>query len=196
MSLQFRDLVGAEIVPYIERLAELRIAVFREWPYLYEGDMDYERGYLRKLGDSPHAYVVLALHGESVVGASTALPLLDAESEFQQPFLAAGLNPEDYFYFGESVLLPQYRGQKAGVRFFEEREAQAEFLGFPQSCFCAVIRPEDHPARPPAYRPLDRLWSRRGFRRVPELRTTFAWRDLGHSEETAKEMEFWVKPAG
>lgn len=193
MKLTFSDLVGAEILPYVDRLAELRIAVFREWPYLYEGSMEYERKYLARLAASPHGYVVLAKHGETVVGASTALPLTDAEPEFQKPFADAGLDPEDYFYFGESVLLPDYRGLGAGVKFFEEREAQAHFLGFPFSCFCAVVRPESHPERPADYRPLDRLWSRRGFKRQPELRATFAWPDLGGTEPTDKVLEFWIR---
>jgi GNAT superfamily N-acetyltransferase len=137
--------------------------------------------------------VVLARDGETIVGASTALPLSDAEPEFQRPFRDVGLDPEDYFYFGESVLQPEYRGQKAGVKFFEEREAQAHFLGFPFSCFCAVVRPEDHPARPADYRALDRLWSRRGFTRRPDLHTTFSWLDLGQTQATDKVMEFWVR---
>lgn len=193
MTLSYSDLIGAEILPHIERLAELRIAVFREWPYLYDGSLDYERKYLGRLAASDHGYVVLARDGETVVGASTAMPLIDADPEFQKPFRDAGLDPEDYFYFGESVLLPEYRGQRAGVRFFEEREAQAHFLAFPFSCFCAVLRPDDHPARPKDYRPLDRLWARRGFQRRPELVAKFPWRDLGQSQDTEKVMEFWIR---
>jgi GNAT superfamily N-acetyltransferase len=193
MKLTYRDLIGSEITPYIDRLAELRIEVFREWPYLYEGTMDYERKYLARLAESPHGYVVLAFDGEIVVGASTALPLTDAEDAFQKPFREAGLDPEDYFYFGESVLLPAYRGQGAGVKFFEEREAQAHFLAFPFSCFCAVLRPDDSPAKPADYRSLDGLWTRRGFERRPELRATFSWPDLGETEESEKVLEFWVR---
>lgn len=193
MNLEFSDLIGAEIAPHIERLAELRIAVFREYPYLYEGDLEYERSYLRKLAESDHGYVVLARDGDRVVGAATAMPLSDAGPEFQKPFLEQDLHPDDYFYFGESVLLPEYRGGGAGNRFFVEREAQAHFLAYPYSCFCAVVRPEDHPAKPQGYTSLHRFWSRRGFKHRPDLVTTFSWREVGQSEETPKTMEFWVR---
>ena len=193
MNLTYSDLVGSEIEAHVERLAELRIAVFREWPYLYDGTLEYERKYLAKLAASPHGYAVLARDGDTIVGASTAMPLTDADPEFQKPFQEAGLDPEDYFYFGESVLLPDYRGRGAGGKFFEEREAQAHFLAFPSSCFCAVVRPQDHPSRPADYESLDRLWTRRGFQRHPELVARFSWRDLGEAQETEKQLEFWIR---
>ena len=37
---------GPEITPWLDDVARLRLAVFRDWPYLYEGDADYERDYL------------------------------------------------------------------------------------------------------------------------------------------------------
>lgn len=193
MRMQFSDLIGVEIEPYIDRLAELRISVFREYPYLYEGNLEYERKYLQKLADSPHGYVVLAKDGERVVGASTALPLTDAEAEFSRPFTENGLDPEDYFYFGESVLLPEYRGRGIGRKFFQERLAQAHFLAFPWSCFCAVVRPETHPARPAGYRPLDGFWSELGFSHRPDLVAKFSWPDLAEAEESEKTLQFWLR---
>ena len=194
MSLTFSDLVGSEIEAHIERLAQLRIAVFREWPYLYDGSLEYERKYLANLAASPHGYAVLARDGDNtIVGASTAMPLTDADAEFQKPFQEAGLDPEDYFYFGESVLLPEYRGRGAGVKFFEEREAQAHFLAFPFSCFCTVLRPQDHPERPDDHQSLERLWGRRGFKRHSELVARYSWLDLGAITETEKQLEFWIR---
>jgi hypothetical protein len=34
---------GAGAGPWLEAVAALRIAVFRDWPYLYAGDAGYER---------------------------------------------------------------------------------------------------------------------------------------------------------
>lgn len=193
MSLTYESLIGAEIAPYIDEIAALRIAVFREFPYLYDGTLDYERNYLQKLADSPHGYVVLARDHKRVVGASTAMPLPDADPEFQKPFLEAGLDPEDYFYFGESLMLPEYRGMGAGRKFFDEREAQADFLAFPLVCFCAVVRPDDHPARPADYKSLDGFWKRLSYKERVDLETHFAWRDLGETDDTPKLMRFWIR---
>lgn len=185
---------GGLAAPYIDDLARLRITVFRAFPYLYEGTVDYERDYLATYARSAESLFVLALDGETVVGASTGIPMSEETEAFKAPFLDGGWNPGRIFYFGESVLLPAYRGQGIGVRFFEEREAHARRLGrFDHCCFCAVERPADHPLRPAGYEPLDAFWNRRGYRHLPELRTEFTWRDVGEDAETAKPMSFWLK---
>src|SRR5690606_21758489 len=106
-------------------------------------------------------------------GACTALALEEEADFVQAPFLEAGMDIGEIFYFGESVLLPQYRGQGIGVRFFEEREAAAREFGYPVCCFCAVARPEDHPLKPEDYVPLDNFWRNRGYEKRPELVSQF-----------------------
>ena len=185
---------GADIAPFIDDLARLRIAVFRAFPYLYEGSLDYEKTYVATYARSPGSVFVLALDEGKVVGAATGLPMADETDEFKRPFLDNGYDPSRIFYFGESVLMPAYRGQGIGVRFFEEREAHARRLGWLDLCaFCAVERPVDHPARPLDYQPLNAFWGKRGFIHHPELRTDYVWRDVGEAQETAKPMSFWLK---
>ena len=41
-----RRLTRSEAETAFDDLARLRIEVFRDFPYLYEGDLDYERQYL------------------------------------------------------------------------------------------------------------------------------------------------------
>ena len=103
-------------------------------------------------------------------------------------------DPKTIFYFGESVLLPGYRGQGIGVAFFDHREAHARAQGqFTHCCFCAVERPADHPLRPTGYQPLDDFWHNRGYRKVPALATTYRWKDIDQSQETDKPMTFWLR---
>lgn len=192
--MHIRLLQGAVIAPHIDDLARLRLTVFREFPYLYDGSLEYEARYLATYAESPESLFVLAQDGERVVGASTGLPMADETEEFQRPFREKGWDPQRVFYFGESVLLPEYRGSGLGVRFFAEREAYARRLGrFDHCAFCAVERPADHPRRPPGYQPLNEFWARRGYRHHPELRTEYHWRDLDEQSESAKPMSFWLK---
>jgi GNAT superfamily N-acetyltransferase len=185
---------GPGLEPHLADLARLRVLVFREWPYLYDGSQDYEQSYLRHYASVPDSVIVLAIDGEAVVGASTGMPLADEPDYVQAPFRAAGDDPGRYFYFGESILLPAYRGRGVGVRFFEERLAHARSLGrFDRACFCAVARPDDHPSRPPDHKPLDALWTRQGFTRRPDLVATFRWPDLGEAVQSPKPMVFWVR---
>ncbi|HAF41586.1 MAG TPA: GNAT family N-acetyltransferase [Sphingobium sp.] len=190
-------MTGAALTAALDSLAELRIAVFRAFPYLYDGDHGYERDYLTTYAQSPDALVVGAFAGaagqERLVGAATAAPMADHAAEFAAPFRACGIDLADVYYFGESVLLPEWRGHGIGHAFFDRREARARELGFPLASFCAVIRPADHPARPAGYSPLDPFWRKRGFAPVDGLVGHFAWKDIGHATQTDHAMQFWTK---
>jgi GNAT superfamily N-acetyltransferase len=194
LMISIKRFSGPELAAHLDAVAALRIRVFREFPYLYDGNLEYEKSYLQTYLNSPRAAVVLALDAERVVGASTAIPLQDEEASFKAPFLQAGIDPADIFYCAESVLLDDYRGQGLGVRFFEEREAHALSFGdFAWMAFCAVRRPTDHPLRPVDYRPLDGFWQKRGFVKHPELCAHYTWKDIDRDEPTSKPLEFWLK---
>lgn len=192
--MEIRLLHGAAIAPYIDDLARLRLTVFREFPYLYDGTAEDESEYLSAYARSGRSLVVLALDDDEVVGASIGLPLVDVAAALQEPFLGQGRDPASVYYFGESVVLPQYRGQGLGVRFFIERESYAHKLAeFDYCAFCTVERPGVHPLRPVGYKPLHGFWRNRGFLHDPSLRTHQAWRDLDEPESSDKIMSFWLK---
>lgn len=192
--MEIRLLHGAAIAPYIDDLARLRLGLFREFPYLWDSSLNHQADYLASYADSGRSLVVLALHGGEVVGAATGLPLVDVAAELQQPFLAQGRDPAAVYYFGESILLPAYRGQGLGVRFFIERESYAHKLAeFDYCAFCSVERPAGHPRRPTDYKPLQGFWRNRGFLHEPSLRTACSWQDLDEQAQSAKIMSFWLK---
>jgi GNAT superfamily N-acetyltransferase len=192
-NLEISELIGTEIAPAIAALADLRMRVFRDWPYLYDGSLEYEAQYLRTYQQCPQSLIVLVKDADRVVGASSALPLSAETAEFQQPFLEQ-FDVSKMFYLAESVLLPEYRGRGLGVEFFKRREAHAQRLGgFTHATFCAVERPNDHPLRPADYVPLDAFWQKRDYNRHPELQTRYSWQDLGETLETPKTMTFWLK---
>ncbi len=195
-ALSIRRLTGsdAELARHIPDLARLRIEVFRDFPYLYDGSLEYEEKYLETYLREPESVVVLVYDGERAVGATTGIPMQAETAEFQQPFIEQGYDPTRIFYCAESVLLKAYRGRGIYPRFFAEREGHARTLGrFDWSCFCCVQRPDHHPCRPADYVPLDRIWSKFGYAKHEELMTHYAWKDVDEAEETAKPMLFWLK---
>lgn len=193
MSLSVRPLTGAEVGAALDDLARLRIAVFAAYPYLYDGDAAFEAGYLAEYAAAADAVLVAAFDGAQIVGAATAAPMLHQKAGFRAPFAARGLDAARLFYFGESVLLPQYRGQGIGHAFFDHREAQARKCGATAACFAAVIRAADHPARPAGYVPHDAFWTKRGYALVPGLVTELAWKEHGEAEESPKPMQYWLR---
>ncbi|MEZ4951003.1 MAG: GNAT family N-acetyltransferase [Saprospiraceae bacterium] len=95
--------------------------------------------------------------------------------------------------FQRSVLLPEYRGQGIGVKFFEMREAQAKDLGWFNLCtFCRVVRPEDHALKP-------RLCSFRCVlekERLSKMEGMFCnmqWQDIDQQERPLNLCSFWSK---
>ncbi|AAV97214.1 hypothetical protein SPOA0075 (plasmid) [Ruegeria pomeroyi DSS-3] len=188
-----RALTGAALDAALEDVARLRIAVFRAWPYLYDGDLDYERDYLQAYRNSDRAIVVGAFDGDRLIGASTGMPLADHADDFAAAFADSGLALDQVFYCAESVLLPDYRGHGVGHRFFDLREGHARALGFAKCAFCGVQRPADHPLKPDSYRPLDAFWRARGYEKLPGAVAHFSWKDLDQENETDKPLQFWIR---
>ena len=193
MSLSVRTLARPEIAEHLADLARLRITVFSAFPYLYDGSEAYEAEYVREFAAEPGSVLVAAFDGEQVVGAATASPMATQQAEFRAPLEARGYDTGAIFYFGESVLLPDYRGQGIGHAFFDHREAAALAAGATHACFAAVVRPEDHPARPADYRRLDPFWRGRFYAPVPGLLTHLSWQEHGEAAESAKPMQFWIR---
>ncbi len=191
--MQIEAFRGDRIAAIAPAVARLRVTVFRDFPYLYDGTQEYEEQYLATYARSPSAAIFVAFDGEDAVGASTCLRMTEETENIRAPVAAAGWNPDTLCYFGESVLLSRYRGQGVGVRFFELREAHARTLGCTQSAFCAVQRPANHPARPQNYQPLNEFWRRRGYIEYPSVACKIAWKEVGQSEETPKRLVFWRK---
>lgn len=191
--LRDQSLLGPAIRQQLEPLAQLRLSVFRDWPYLYQGTLDYERHYLDAYCRSPQALAVLVWDGTRCVAASTALPMNQAAAEMRLCFEQAGIETGNVLYFGESVVLPDYRGRGIGRRFFELREAHARSLGLSRCAFCAVERPAEHPLKPEGHVGNEGFWTRRGYRHRPELVCHYDWQDLDQPAPSSHRLSFWTR---
>lgn len=193
-AITLEALSGAALLLHLDEVARLRIAVFRDWPYLYEGDLGYEREYLAAYAQSPNSVLVLARDGDAVIGASTGIPLAEDSTEFQAPFRERGIDVGKVFYCGESVLLPAWRGRGIGHAFFDAREAHARALGgFTHTAFAAVDRDITDPRRPAGHRGNEAFWHKRGYVRQPGMRMQLHWNELDIGE-IEHPLTFWLRP--
>jgi GNAT superfamily N-acetyltransferase len=194
MGLNFLRLNGEEARPFVNELATLRLKVFWDFPYLYVGSLDYEKKYLETYFKAKNSFIFVVKDGDHFVGVTTGIWAFEEEDSFKIPFEEYGINPREVFYFGESILLPEYRGRGLGKIFFEERESFAKSLEFIEYlAFCAVERDEDHPLRPAEYRKLDSFWESQGFKKEKGLVTFYEWNDRCEEQPSAKKMQYWLK---
>jgi GNAT superfamily N-acetyltransferase len=194
MELGVKTFEGSAIQPFISALASLRIRVFREWPYLYDGDPQYENNYLQTYLNSESAMLAIAFDDQQIIGCATAIKLIDESDECRAPFLAAGLDASKVVYFGESVLDEAYRGKGLGHLFFDHREAFARQLtGIHTTAFCAVERSIHDSRRPSDARDLANFWRSRGYVRHPALHTQFVWKEINETNPTSQSMCFWLR---
>lgn len=157
---------GNDVIPFLNDLGRLRIEIFRDFPYLYAGRMEYESDYTNMYKECRNSFFTVVTDGEQVIGISTAVPLIETAEIIHSCFSEAGKDLHDFFYFGESVLDPHYRGRGIYKALFDAREEEAKRQGYKYATFIAVMRDQDDPAKPQNYQPLDETWTRYGYQRL------------------------------
>ncbi|MCI5072010.1 GNAT family N-acetyltransferase [bacterium] len=195
MHIDYIKLIGNQINAYFEDLAHLRITIFREFPYLYEGSYAEEKQYIKTYQNSKKSLLVLAKHNDQIIGATTCIPMADETEEFYQSFLDYKIDISQVFYFGESVILKEFRGNKIGHEFFKLRESHAKqhMQDLKYTSFCAVDRAKDHPLRPDDYTPLNNFWQRMGYKKHDDMKVYYSWKDVDRQQEDTKAMTVWLK---
>lgn len=203
-SLKESSYRGKEIIPFLQDLGRLRVEIFRDYPYLYAGNIECEADYTQMYRDSPNTFFTVLTDGDQVVGISIAIPLVETSEMMRNPFLKMKMEPQNFFYFGESVLKPDYRGQRLYKSFFDLREEEALRQGYKFATFISVMRDVDDPAKPENYVPLNETWTRYGYRQLniylnipyPTVERRSPLTKMALNEEgdiVPHKLEFWFK---
>lgn len=96
---------------YWKNIAALRIEAFKDFPYLYEGSLAYEKEYLDIYFNSNRSSILLLFDKDEIVGFSSSIPLEEEMEDIKHPFLEKGIDLQKYFYIGEVIITPSYRGK-------------------------------------------------------------------------------------
>lgn len=195
MMIDYSVYRAGQLASAAESLAELRVGVFRGYPYLYDGTLEGEREYIDDFRQCPSAMTGVARDGERIVGVVTCQGLDDAKEFFRKPFVEAGLNSSEYAYFGECILLAEYRGLGIGRWLVELASAHALAIGKRKECLCMVDREADHPLRPTGYMPVDGFCRELGFVRHPELKAEGWWEQVDGEpgKPVFNTLTFWTR---
>lgn len=185
------ELSGERVLGYLDQLAGLRLSIFQEYPYLYDGRLEDERRYLGGYAD--HGQVLLAVDSGRVVGAITGMPLVEESELLVEPFRAAGLAPERGYYIGELLFLQRWRHRGWGSRLLARLEELIRLQGdYSYCCFVTVIRPPDHPLQPVGFVPIESFCQHQGYRRLNNTMAQLAWREVD-GQVSNKRLACWYK---
>lgn len=186
-------LTGTAIADGINDLATLRLDIFTEYPYLYQGRKEDELTYLGTYAEAADACVILAYDGLTVIGAATGMPLTHEDAQMLDAFAGTRFPLNEIYYVGELLFRPAYRNCGLGQKLLARLESTIRSLGSYRTLTCATVeRPDDHPSRPRDYIPVTRFLARTGFVRLPGITTHFMWRETDGAKRDHT-MQFWSK---
>ncbi len=186
-------LTGSAIVESLDDLATLRLDIFLEYPYLYQGRREDELAYLRTYAEKPDACVILAYDGHAVIGAATGMPLIHEDAQLRDAFAETTYPIDEIYYVGELLFRPAYRNCGLGRKLLTQMENHIRSLGRYHQVTCATVeRPDHHPLRPPEYIPITRFLARTGFVRLSGVVTHFIWNEIDGVKRNHP-MQFWLK---
>ncbi len=189
--INYKKIQGQEIQDYIDDIARLRIQVFREFPYLYDGNEVYEKEYLKKFAEINESIVVLALDNDKVIGAFTSLPMRFEQEGVKREIPSDWI--ENAFYLSEIVLEKTYRKQGIGRTMFQMMLDKINTLqNYNRILFAAIERDENHPNKPLDYITNDKIWNKQGFQKT-HFHSEISWKEINEETESSKKLSIWEK---
>jgi GNAT superfamily N-acetyltransferase len=157
-----------EMKPLFPFVAQARITIFRDYPYLYEGNFDDEVNDLDRYAQNPQSALAVAYHQDVPAGFLCGSDFIHYSPMFENPiadtFKKEGLDPEKHYYFADVILLPEHRGKHLSPKLFATLESHAQSKGYQSTCFVTEYH-HNHPLKPKNHRSLVTLWNNLGYNR-------------------------------
>lgn len=195
IAVEYKMFFGAKIAEHAHVISPL-LSIYGEWPYLYQQsdpleDIDYIMDRYAKQTDS---VVCIAYNGPKAIGVAMGVPLTQAPPHYRDAFPENERRP-DIFYWGELVVLKEYRGKHVAHEMYTRMAAH--ILGkYKAICFASLEREDNYKLahlKPAHEASLDSLWKRLGFEKRPDIKMQGKWTVLGDSEDSLHDMFYWWK---
>jgi hypothetical protein len=189
---------GKDAEKYTDLLAQLRISEFKEYPYLYSGNIEAERKLVAEYAQDEKGMIVVAKINGKTAGLLSGIPLVSNAqivSGIKAFFEKQKVNINEYYYCGEGIILPEFRHLGLIKMLLNKQDEQAKKWQFKYVCALTVFRDETYFPKPKAYTSTDSLWTHLGFIKT-NLRTNFIWPTIQKNNsiiEQENTVEFWTK---
>ena len=167
--MEFEIATGHEFQQYTNEIAALRMLVFKEYPYLYDGDMQTELDHLNDYSKSKNSILIIVKDEQKVIGAVTGIPLAEVDEVFLTPF-AKNEPIDSIFHLGEILLLKEYRGKGIGYKTYKLFEDLVrEKKQYNKIAIIEVVRDQDDPRKPKNYISARKFWEKMGYTEHPKM---------------------------
>jgi GNAT superfamily N-acetyltransferase len=178
-NITFEVVKGAQIKSIEQSFANLRISIFREYPYLYQGDLLTEKQYFDMFGDN--TICVIAKDGSAIVGIIIGTPLQEVFKRLLEPLTEAPI--EKMFYLADILVLKSYRGQQIGHTLYQLFEKEVQKTGlFTNILIREIFKSPDDPKKPSDYYSLDLFWNKKGFKKMEGITQQDQWKAIGDDD--------------
>jgi hypothetical protein len=191
-GLRVEMVSGADMQPYLERIVEYRLKYFKEFPYLYQGNVEEEVEFVEQYIKSSTARVlVLKDQCGNFGGFATGISVMESSHADK---LGVIINqPENVYYIGEMIFDELFRG-KDGFRQCLSYFQNIKEMGYKKVCFITVQRDGKYP-RPINYHDHEGAWGVTGFEKY-EQTITISWPVIqvgGDSVAQENILNIWIK---
>ncbi|HLC06649.1 MAG TPA: GNAT family N-acetyltransferase [Candidatus Babeliales bacterium] len=183
------------LLPFV---AQLRVNIFRNYPYLYDGNIAEEMDNLEKYAQHNNSALAIAYYNENPVGFLCGSDLIHYSVHFENSvadlFKGVDLNIENYYYCADIIILPEHRGKYLAPQLFDAIENYAQQKGYTACCFITEHH-ENHPLKPRDHKSLVPLWNSLNYKKSA-LITYASWQT--HQVDGTIKLEqhpliFWLK---
>ena len=199
MSINIEHYSGERLAANISTLAAFRLRYFREFPYLYAGTEEGEHKHIAEYSANPTARLILAreTNTNNIIGIAIGT-MLATETEIlrqiDEPLQSCDIIPEQCYYFGEMIAVPEYRHRGIGTQMLEALKNAGKEQGACRFCFLAVSREPNDPRRPADHADTDLIFRKFGFEKTA-LFVTFEWATIqrdGSVQTSPNRLDLWI----
>lgn len=190
-EIQIKTFRGEEITPYTKEFIQIVDQIYREYPYLYNGDDKEYEDYLASYSKTKEAMICFAFEGKEVIGIAAGMPMSMTRKSYQKPLLANSYKLDSLFYLGEFGLKPEYHGKGIEEKMYQEIENFA-LAGQFKELFLFEVE-SSKPVAKKSYIPQNDFWKKNGFIRHPELNFVINWVNINEKFESPHLAIYWIK---
>ena len=199
MTTKIEIVTGKDCAEYVDIVSQFRIEAFREYPYLYEGKIEYEKKYLLGYMADTQGMIAVAKVDGVLAGISTGIPLngnSEIVADAKKIFRLKNIDISDYYYYGEIIVKPEFRRRSLAKMLYAAQDNLIIKWRFKHASILTIMRDKNHFLKPADYQSPDKMWEHLGFTRN-QLKIDYSWPTI-QADHTVKNisntLEFWTKP--